>query len=64
MMDQAKPQSGAITGTGPRGAKWLIGAFYIFAIVLLTGWGEGWWQNAPHADGPSPMAAQRTHAGG
>jgi hypothetical protein len=29
--------------SGPPGARWFVGIFFLFALVVLTGMFEGWW---------------------
>ena len=29
---------------GVPGAGWFIAAFSVFAVVVLTGWDQGWWE--------------------
>ncbi len=39
---------------GVPGAGWLVAAFFVFAVVIFTGWSQGWWEhNYTTAAGPA-----------
>jgi hypothetical protein len=40
--------------SGPPGARWFVGIFFLFSVVVLTGMAEGWWDyRSSTAAGPA-----------
>ena len=48
---------------GVPGAGWFIAIFFVFSVVILTGWGEGWWETNHNTATAAPAAAHHTTSG-
>jgi hypothetical protein len=66
MINDDAPRASDGGGSGPKGAGWVIGLFFIFAVIVATGWAEGWWDNnrtTAAAPATSAASAGAHHSG-
>jgi hypothetical protein len=63
MRNNDAPRGSGQVGPGVRGAGWVIGLFFVFAVIVATGWAEGWWENNRNT-AAAPAAAHHTTASG
>lgn len=47
---------------GVPGAGWVLGIFVVFAVIVLTGMAEGWWDNN-RTVATAPAASHHTTTG-
>ncbi len=48
---------------GVPGAGWFVTIFFVFAVFMFTGWGEGWWE-ADHRIAGAPTGSYHTTGSG
>jgi cytochrome b len=63
MMNNDAPPKADEGGTGPKGARWVIALFFIFSVIVTTGWAEGWWDNNNRITVAAPAQAPAHHSG-
>lgn len=63
MKDQVEPWHGGV-GPGVAGAGWFVCAIFLFSVVILTGWEQGWWDNGGHSIAAAPTTSHHTTGSG
>jgi len=60
--NESDAQPGRSEHQGPRGARWVIAALYVFSAVVIASWWGGWGENnnSPQAATP-PAQHHSTH---
>jgi len=61
MKDPVEPWHGGVP-PGVPGAGWLVAAFFVFAIVVFTGWDQGWWDTSHNNVAAAPSHHTTTGA--
>ena len=62
MNDQTEPRHGGVP-SGVPGAGWFIATIFVFSVVMLAGWEQGWWE-ASHNTAAAPAASHHTTGSG
>jgi hypothetical protein len=62
MKDQTAPWHGGVSPGAP-GAGWFIATIFVFSVIVLAGWEQGWW-DASRNTAAAPAAAHHTTGSG